>query len=1389
MAGSINKPSNYALIKKLREAKKVSLKPCSYLKSTTKLRDYQSIGALHLLLSSRMILGDGVGLGKCINVESYIPTTQGLQKFKELLPKNIPIEEFISYKNPNKVLTMNGLKKPIAIYYCGRKIGLRIITENGYTLEGLDHHPIYAVNENGFIYKRLDELGKDSYVCIHRGGSFSKDMFSFFYNKREYLIKESFAEFLSFYTLSGYIKSNNLVIEESNLILQQRVITLLCDILHDDIKSFSNDKNFLIVKNDKIIDFLKELSVKIKHSFTLNLIPAAIFKSPSSVISSYLRILFEKRGKIDKHSRILYLFLNSEFSLLSHEFLKQVQLLLLQYDIISELRKVHKAKEAGSEVTYYLYIREKNLCLYKRNIGFISDSKNAILDEITQGIEEHDLEIIPHGNAFIKEFLEELISYIKGGIIPNNTSSKELLVLLKKIEYKESSFTYGILEQMLSFIERLRIEFMFSKYIMLKHLQKKRFYFDQIRCIEPVECFFADFSIPFDQHFISNGFISHNTIQLITSYAYRLVAEPNLKLLIVTSNSAMEQWKEEIEKFCEGISVHVLSNYYGQIKRRGLTGRYEYVEEYGDVETLKKENVKHKIIRGLTARKIQYDTVKTNVLITNYHAIKKDYLFLIENRLPDYQVAFDECFSYYSQVRLANGTVRFIGDIVESKKSIEVLSYNTDTKKIEPKKVLKFFKNVAEQWIRVKKKKGEITICSPTHEFYTSVGKKKANELSPNDIIFNVGRILNREQMQILLGSLLYKKNIKYEEKGNPYKISIELETNECIVYNQFKRKILKKHINSLILNEKDICKHNQSLIQFRKSNILDLSILKINLIDLDTGFLNIKKLLKALTPLGLSVWFCDCGFIDKESKINFKVFNYTSVDIDNLISYFREKWAFSFNMKIEENYYILFLNKEDSEIFLNLISDYVPLCMRNKIKKICGDFWKKYNQREMWALYSTQVESISSFTCSTGILQYRYNIEVEDNHNYFVDNTLVSNCQEFKNVKTSTWFGADKISSSAKYCYGLSATVIKNRLDEAYYIYQVIVPGIFPGKNKFFSEYTIRKKMVLKRRGKRGKNLYFNKVTGYKNLKQFRDVIDPYFLGRKTQDVAKELPQLISRKLYLDLTDAQKQLYARALNGDLYRQLIKERYFKYKDIIDSKEQLTEKELKIYEQLFNRYEESLTEEGLRKNKIAALSYCQLISNGPGWLNEEGNSSKETEFFRLFDQELTYEKVIVYTRFKSGIKRLSMILKYLKIKHVQITGDDSTKERHIAQKRFQDLDQDYSVIFITQAGSAAINLQAANVILYYDTPWSYGDLYQSIGRAQRIGSIRENILLLHMVNKDTIDEHVLNILDKKKNLIGDVIGDVAEGALEFEKDSILDIEENEITELYNSIFNN
>ena len=244
------------------------------------------------------------------------------------------------------------------------------------------------------------------------------------------------------------------------------------------------------------------------------------------------------------------------------------------------------------------------------------------------------------------------------------------------------------------------------------------------------------------------------------------------------------------------------------------------------------------------------------------------------------------------------------------------------------------------------------------------------------------------------------------------------------------------------------------------------------------------------------------------------------------------------------------------------------------------------------------QYETVKThvFICNYHAVQEDYVFLVENRMPNYV--FIADECQAFKSQKTQTYFGADHIAKSARRVYGLSATLIKNKLEEAYNIFNVIVPGLFGGRTKFLTQYTIRKKMEIFRKGKKKR---FNKIVGYQNLKQFKDLIEPFFLIRRTREVADELPRLISKKLILEQSPEQEYLYKQALSGELYKRLIRDKFFKYQKYMDGKQNAepTEKELETLEKLREKYDESLTKDGMQKNKIAGLSYCQLVSNGLG----------------------------------------------------------------------------------------------------------------------------------------------------------------------------------------------
>jgi SNF2 family DNA or RNA helicase len=374
------------------------------------------------------------------------------------------------------------------------------------------------------------------------------------------------------------------------------------------------------------------------------------------------------------------------------------------------------------------------------------------------------------------------------------------------------------------------------------------------------------------------------------------------------------------------------------------------------------------------------------------------------------------------------------------------------------------------------------------------------------------------------------------------------------------------------------------------------------------------------------------------------------------------------------------------------------------------------------------------------------------------------------KNRKAQRSFACKYISESARRVYGLSATIIKNGLEEVWGIYDVVVPGLFGNITKFRKDYCVQELMKLRINGKERR---IPKTIGYKNLATFKQVLDPYLLIRKKEEVATELPKIISRKVVLDMLPEQKDLYRQALSGILYEEKVKHEYFDITDRIRNG-QTDDKTQKRFLELKEKYDQFMTTEGKKKGKLAALTYCQMISNGPQLLNIKAESSKELEFERLMKEELANEKVILFTRFKSGIPYLEVICERNHIPYAKITGDVTSGDRLIAQHKFQDTD--CPLIFITTAGSAAINLQAASVIILYDTPWSYGDLVQTLGRAQRIGSLQEHILVIHFINKGTIDVRVISKVSGKKGLSDEILGDTAVGALDFTRndESLVDL---------------
>lgn len=347
-------------------------------------------------------------------------------------------------------------------------------------------------------------------------------------------------------------------------------------------------------------------------------------------------------------------------------------------------------------------------------------------------------------------------------------------------------------------------------------------------------------------------------------------------------------------------------------------------------------------------------------------------------------------------------------------------------------------------------------------------------------------------------------------------------------------------------------------------------------------------------------------------------------------------------------------------------------------------------------------------------------------------------------------------LGSKAKRVWGLTGTLIKNNLMEGYGIYKVVNPSLFPHTpNAFMHEYCVVAMQPI------GKGRKVPVIQGYRksDIERFRTMIEPFYLGRPKHQVASELPPLTTKHIKVGMSGFQHSKYDEALQGLLTIGM------------GAKDGGGEKEV---------------------TKLTAVTYCQEIVNHPGLIgyHDEPSEKLDTLIDLLTDGELEGEKVIVFTRFEKMVTIGKAALDKAKIKSVRITGAEDEDERKAAQDTFQDLNSDVKVVWITMAGSDAINLQSAKAIVFFDTPFSAGDYLQALGRALRIGSQHDRVYAIHLVASGTVDEKVVAIVDKKMRLIESVIGkrikgdDDVEGA-EDSPDKVFD-SHSEIIEIFQQL---
>ena len=296
----------------------------------------------------------------------------------------------------------------------------------------------------------------------------------------------------------------------------------------------------------------------------------------------------------------------------------------------------------------------------------------------------------------------------------------------------------------------------------------------------------------------------------------------------------------------------------------------------------------------------------------------------------------------------------------------------------------------------------------------------------------------------------------------------------------------------------------------------------------------------------------------------------------------------------------------------------------------------------------------------------------------------------------------------------GLTGTPIENRLRELKSLLDIVLPSYMPPDPVF-------------------RDLFINPIEKLRDPEQMEllgKLVKPFILRRKKSEVLFDLPEKIEEISYCDLSQDQKELY---------RQIaFKMKETVYQDLQDSSKPIP------YVHVFS-----------------ALSTLKRICDHPALIH--GDIKKASQYrsgkWDLF-VELLYEakgsgqKVVVFSQYLEMLAIIEAYLKKKGIGYASIKG--STKDRSEQLRRFRE--DPACEIFVASllAAGVGIDLTVASIVIHYDRWWNPAKENQATDRVHRIGQSR-GVQVFKLVTKDSIEEHIHDMIERKKGLLEDIIG--------------------------------
>lgn len=330
------------------------------------------------------------------------------------------------------------------------------------------------------------------------------------------------------------------------------------------------------------------------------------------------------------------------------------------------------------------------------------------------------------------------------------------------------------------------------------------------------------------------------------------------------------------------------------------------------------------------------------------------------------------------------------------------------------------------------------------------------------------------------------------------------------------------------------------------------------------------------------------------------------------------------------------------------------------------------------------------------------------------LDYVILDESQAIKNPSSKVTKAASLLNAKHRLC--MSGTPLQNNTFDIYAQMNFLNPGMLGSMEFFRQEFAIP----------------IDKFGEKEQKEHLKKILYPFILRRTKEQVARDLPDKTETILFCEMEDDQRKIY------DAYRNDFRAKIMG----------------------------TIEEQGIQRSQLTILQglmKLRQICDSPAILNEEekfpNHSIKLDELSREITENIGHHKALIFSQFLGMLALIREKLTEQGVKFEYFDGSTSAPDREKAIQAFQNDEETRVFLISLKAGGVGLNLTAADYVYIVDPWWNPAVEQQAIDRTHRIGQTK-NIFAYRMICKDTIEDKIMQLQEKKRALAKDLIADDA-----------------------------